>query len=159
MTQDVIIRAFTPDDAEEMSALFKASVLKLGTRFYTCDQVTAWAERGPSPQKIVTRNKEGLRTLVAQNTEGEILAYAELEADGHIDQVYARPDAAGKGVVSNLYDELETTARKLNLSKLYTEASEGARRFFRKKNFIEIGRRDFEIDGVVIHNFAMEKEL
>lgn len=142
-----------------MSALFKASVLELGRHFYTREQVVAWAARGPSPQRIIARNQLGLWTLIAENDEGEILAYGELEADGHIDQVYARPDSGGKGIVSKLYDELEKLARKNGLNKLHTEASEGARRFFLKKNFVEICRKDFQIEGVSIHNFAMEKEL
>lgn len=142
-----------------MSTLFKASVLELGKYFYSQEQVIAWAARGPSPEKIRARNQGGLWTLIAENAQGEILAFAELEADGHIDQVYARPDAAGQGIVSNLYDALETQAREAGLNRLYTEASEGARRFFLKKNFMEIGRREFQIEGVSIHNYAMEKGL
>jgi len=144
---------------EEMSALFRASVLELGRRFYTDEQVIAWAARGPSPEKIITRNLSGLHTLITESAGNEILAYAELEPNGHIDQVYARPDAAGTGVVSKLYDELEAKARKLKLGKLYTEASEGARRFFLKKKFVDLGRRDFKIEDVAIHNYGMEKKL
>jgi putative acetyltransferase len=39
------------------------------------------------------------------------------------------------------------------------EASEPARRFFLKHGFSELHRRNFEIGGVPIHNYAMEKRL
>jgi len=159
VTHEIFIRPFNSDDADAMAALFKASVLELGRRFYNHAQVIAWAARGPSPERIKARNKQGLHTWVAVNANIEILAYGELESDGHIDQLYARPDVAGMGVVSKLYDELERVARDLELNRLYTEASEGARRFFFKKDFTEIGRKDFKIGGVSIHNYEMEKQL
>ena len=159
MIEDMSIRPFSSDDADAMAVLFKSSVLELGRHFYNDEQVRAWAARGPIPEGIRARNKNGLRTLVAVNAGNAVVAYAELEEDGHIDQVYARPDVAGKGVVSKLYDELESLARENGLNRLYTEASEGARRFFIKKDFVETERRTFEIEGVSIHNFAMEKWL
>ena len=80
-----------------------------------------------------------------------------LNTHGHIDHVYCRPSVAGTGLVSSLYDHLETHAVQLGLKKLYTEASEGARRFFLKKGFMDQGRIDFDIDGVPIHNYNMDK--
>jgi putative acetyltransferase len=39
------------------------------------------------------------------------------------------------------------------------EASEPARRFFLKRGYAVLERRDFEIGGVPIHNYAMERRL
>jgi len=41
-----------------------------------------------------------------------------LELNGHIDHVYALPEAAGTGVVSLLYDDVEKQARHLGIEKL-----------------------------------------
>ncbi len=153
----MIIREFHPDDAEQISQLFQRSVLELGRIFYTEEQVIAWAARGPKPEKIIARNQGNMSTLVNSDTQGKILAYAELEHDGHIDQVYSLPEAARKNIVSALYDEIETLARNREIKKLYTEASEGALRFFLKKDFTTLDRIDFEIEGVSIHNYNMEK--
>jgi hypothetical protein len=49
--------------------------------------------------------------------------------------------------------------RARGIARLYTEASEPARRFFAKRGFVEVSRNDFEIVGVPIHNFRMEKSL
>ncbi|MEP1230974.1 MAG: GNAT family N-acetyltransferase [Litorimonas sp.] len=127
------IREFIADDAPQIVSLFKRSVLELGSVFYSKTQVEAWAARGPTVESVVARNADGLVTLVSLNQTDEVVAYAELELNGHIDQVYALPDVAGTGVVSLLYDDIEKQAHRLGIEKLFTEASEGARRFFVKK--------------------------
>jgi putative acetyltransferase len=54
---------------------------------------------------------------------------------------------------------LERAAREHGIELLFTEASEPARRFFSRQGFDVIERREFEISGVPIHNFRMEKRL
>jgi putative acetyltransferase len=68
-------------------------------------------------------------------------------------------DVAGTGVTTKLYEALEQAARTNAIPLLFAEASEPARRFFAKQGFAVIERRDFEIAGVPIHNFRMEKRL
>jgi putative acetyltransferase len=97
--------------------------------------------------------------LVAVDEGGDPLAYGDLEADGHIDHLFCRPDAAGTGLAAALYAGLEAAARARGMARLHVEASEPARRFFPKQGFVLVARRDFEIGSVAIHNFAMEKRL
>lgn len=58
-----------------------------------------------------------------------------------------------------LYQMLEAAARARGITRLHSEASEPARRFFLKQGFTVISRHDFEIGGVAIHNWRMEKRL
>ena len=62
-------------------------------------------------------------------------------------------------MASLLYQALEAAARAREMPRLYSEASEAARRFFLKRGFVELSRRQMEIGGVAIHNFAVEKVL
>jgi hypothetical protein len=41
--------------------------------------------------------------------------------------------------------------------RLHSEASEAARRLFLRKDFVVTARRQFEISGIHIHNYAVEK--
>ncbi len=54
---------------------------------------------------------------------------------------------------------MEAAAKARGISRLYVEASEPARRFFLRKNFVVLQRREFSLGEVPIHNFAMEKRL
>jgi putative acetyltransferase len=58
-----------------------------------------------------------------------------------------------------LYDTVETAARERGIARLYTEASELARRFFERKGFTVKERRDMVLRGVDIHNYSMFKDL
>jgi putative acetyltransferase len=91
------------------------------------------------------RARDGRLVLVAAGADGAPLAYGDLEGDGHIDHLYCRPDAAGTGVTAALYQALEAAARARGIARLYSEASEPARRFFQKQGFAVISRNDFEI--------------
>jgi putative acetyltransferase len=155
----VTIRAYAAGDAEALGALFYASVRQAGRRDYSAEQVAAWAPAPAPPERVHLRASDGRLLLVAIDAQNEPVAYIDLEADGHIDHLYCRPDAVGTGVASRLYDALEATARRQGLARLYTEASEAARRLFQRKGFAVIQRRDFAIGGVDIHNYAMEKAL
>src|SRR6185437_14968862 len=134
-------------------------VQALGPRRYTPEQVAAWAPKPPDPADVRTRALDGRTTLVAIDASGEMVAYGDLEPSGHIDHIYCRPDAAGRGVAEALLDELVARAVRTGAPKLHAEVSELARGLFERKGFVLLRRRDFELRGVAIHNYAMERPL
>jgi putative acetyltransferase len=50
-------------------------------------------------------------------------------------------------------------ARKQGISRLYTEASELARRLFERKGFAVLERQNKVLSGAPIHNYRMAKDL
>ena len=153
------VRPYTPDDAPALVALFHAAVHEIARIYYSQAQVNAWAPEVPDVGRFRTRAADGRTLLVAVDEQDEPLAYGDLEEDGHIDHLFCRPDAAGTGVTAALYAAIEAAARAKGIGLVYVEASEPARRFFERQGFDMVGRRDFEIAGVAIHNFEMEKTL
>lgn len=156
--ENMEIRAFRPADAVALSALFYQSVTQLGQQAYTAQQVAAWAARTPTPAAMHNLGQDGRLVLVAEQ-DNAVVAYGDLEPDGHIDHLYALPVAAGSGCASRLYNALEAFGRQQGIARLYTEASEMAKPFFMRKGFELQKRRDFKIMGVSIHNYAMTKSL
>jgi putative acetyltransferase len=153
------IRPATLADAEAMAGVYDRSVQALGPRDYSPAQVAAWIGRGAKADRFRARLADGRRAWVAVDVADQVLAFIDLEADGHIDFLYAAPEAAGTGVAGRLLDALEAAARADGMARLYVEASEAARRFFLKRGYTVTARRDFEIEGVAIHNHAMERRL
>ncbi|MEM9683980.1 MAG: GNAT family N-acetyltransferase [Pseudomonadota bacterium] len=153
------IRDYQPSDAEGLVEIFRRSVSEIGCRDYSDDQVRVWLMQGPTAKRLQDLSADGRVRLVAVDSSDTLLAFADLEADGHIDLLYCAPEAVGLGVASTLYDHLEKRAREQGMKRLYSEASEAARRFFLKKNFVVIHRRDMQIADVDIHNYAVEKLL
>lgn len=153
------IRPFRAPDATSMSDIYRRAVTELGPRAYSPEQVDVWASLGPSPQRFAELMNDGRCCLVAVNDRDQVIAFGDIARDGHIGFLYASPDIAGTGVVAQLYDALENAAKAQNIAKLYCEASELAKSFLLKHGFSVIKRRDFDVNGVPIHNFAVEKHL
>ncbi|MEL6284964.1 MAG: GNAT family N-acetyltransferase [Pseudomonadota bacterium] len=155
----ITIRLYTDSDAPFLASIFRDSVRVLGRRAYTRAQVRAWLQGTPDATETRARCSDGRTTFVADDGSGQPVGFIDLEPDGHIDLFYVAPDVAGQGVAKSLYNALETVAVRDGLERLYVEASEVAKGFFDRQGFIVSKRRDFDIQGVPIHNYAMEKTL
>lgn len=152
------IRPFDPTDAEALAELYHAAVHEIGIRDYSAAQTAVWSPRPKAATAYIEKASDRI-FLVAVNDDGEQIGYGDLEPNGHIDHLYCRPDYIGTGVGAALCSALEDAARANNISFLFVEASEAARRLFERRGYQLESRRDFEIDGVPIHNYRMTKRL
>ena len=155
----MILRAARESDAEAMAEVYDRAVRAIGPKDYSEAQIAVWIGQGARADRFRERLADGRRCWVAVDGDGRVQAFIDLEADGHIDFLYAAPEVAGTGVAGQLLDALEAAARAEGMTRLYVEASEAARRFFVKRGYSVSARRDFEVDGVAIHNYAMERLL
>ena len=97
--------------------------------------------------------------MVAVDRLDRPVGYLLLQTDGHLDHLYLHPDHTRRGLAERLLDTAETFARDGGIKRLFSEASELARPAFERAGYTMTHRRDFSIDGVSIHNWAMEKPL
>ena len=160
---DVTLRPLREDDAAAVSALTLAAIRVTGPHGYTPEQIAAWAARHPGPEHFIARAAKGDIIRLAVGADDRPLAYCLLEADGHLDMLYCHPDHGGQGLARMLLAEADLVARAMDLTRLFTEASELARPVFERAGYRLVARRDFTIpfEGreVAIHNYAMEKQL
>ena len=153
------IRPYRDDDAEALSDIAIAAIRVVGAHGYSPAQVEVWAARHPGAAMYRARVAKGHVIFVAVDAADRPVAYALLEPDGHLDRLYNHPAHTRQGVALRLLFAAEKHAKAEELTRLYTEASELARPVFERAGYAVTQRRDFEIDGVPIHNFAMEKVL
>ncbi len=158
-TASMKVREFRPDDAEDLPLVLHASVHAVGRKAYTQAQLEAWSPKPMTGDVFLARASDGRSVFVGVDEAEKPIAFIELEKDGHIDCFYCHPEVVGTGVGRKLYDRLEKEAVTAGLSRLYVEASETAKRFFLRQGFAMIKRRDFERQGVPIHNYLMEKNI
>jgi putative acetyltransferase len=153
------VRRYRLGDEGALGALTLAAIRAIGARRYSSAQVGAWAARHPCPDRFVQRMAEGDVIYLAAGPSDEPVAYALLQPDGHLDMLYCHPDHTRKGLADELLAVCEAHARSEALARLFTEASELARPAFQRAGYEMLHRRDFAIEGVSIHNYAMEKQL
>ncbi|MEM7690646.1 MAG: GNAT family N-acetyltransferase [Pseudomonadota bacterium] len=165
------LRTFEPGDERRLTEITRAAIRDMGPRYYSAEQVAAWASRHPSSERIAKRAAQGAHIVVAVERTAQPVAYALLErdtvGDGHLDMLYCHPDHTRRGLADALLSACEDRARAWDCPRLYTEASELARRAFERSGYQVTARRDFTIEAapehgggeVPIHNYAMEKPV
>lgn len=156
-------RPFRDDDAERLSEICRNAIEVIGPRAYSEEQVAAWLARHPGADRYRERVAEGAMIFVVVDESDQVAAYSLLEPDDHLDHLYAHPKHTRSGVADRALLAAEERAKELGITRLYTEASELARRAFERAGYQVTHRRDFTIpfEGreVAIHNYAMEKRL
>jgi putative acetyltransferase len=153
----MLIREFNVSDTEEIMQLFYDTVHRINRQDYSSEQVEAWA---PKDMGYV-QWKEQLQskmTYVAE-AEGKIIGFAELEKTGHIGCFYCHADYQKMGVGTQLLNQIQLTAKNLDLQKLFTEASITAKLFFERMGFRVITPQEVELRGMKFINYVMEKDI
>lgn len=152
------IRPYRIGDGAASATVFFRAVREGALADYSPDQVAAWSPEQRDAHWFDHRAADGRLVLVAEH-DGVVIAYMDVEADGHIDHAYCLPEYIGTGVASRLYDAIEDHARASAMPSLYVEASDAARRLFARKGFADVRRNELVRDGVALHNVTMQKEL
>ena len=153
----MLIRAYSRGDAAAITRLFYETVRSVNSKDYSEHQVRAWAPAAADPEIWHSRMIQRC-TLVAEEN-GEVLAFAELERNGHLDMLYCRKDVIGQGIGRLLYEEVEAEAIRLGLDRIFGEASITARAFFKRRGFSVVGEQTVSRGGIELSNFRMEKRL
>ena len=124
---------------------------------YSAGQIAAWIGLAPSAEALEGFMADGRRRFVAVEGE-EAVGFLDLKPDGHIHFLYRDPETE-PGVASRLLAAAEASLVSFDIDRIFAEASEPARRFFERHGFTVLARRDFEVAGVPIHNYAVEKRI
>jgi GNAT superfamily N-acetyltransferase len=153
----VDVRSFQPTDTAAIVTLFRDTIHRINSRDYTPEQVNAWAPAEMDLGRWAARLRASF-TVVAEE-DGDLLGFANLEANGHVDCLYTHAAHQGRGVATALLQALERKAKELGLARLFTEASITARPFFAARGFVVLARQEVECRGARFVNFRMEKYL
>lgn len=153
------LRPYRPGDAPRLAKIFQESIREIGARDYSAAQVEAWAGPRLRAERLHDKYSDGRATFIAVDEADRAIAFSDVEADGHVDMLYCDPAHARRGFASALLAAVEASAREANITTLYAEASETARPVFEKAGYTAVSRRDFEVEGVAMHNWKMEKQL
>ncbi|WLQ12309.1 GNAT family N-acetyltransferase [Hahella aquimaris] len=143
--------------AVAVADLFHGAVHGVDSQMYTPEQREAWAPTPPDYDKWKARLD--IKKPFLAISDGRLLGFIELEADGHIDCLYTHVEFQRRGVAARLYQRLEREAIDAGMTRLYVEASRAARPFFESKGFVTTQLNEIQRNGQILVNFTMEKKL
>jgi putative acetyltransferase len=153
----ISIRAYRDEDAPVLARIFDRAVREGAAGAYDARQRDAWASAMDTPPEWSQRLGEEI-TLVAER-DGTVTGFMTLGRDGFLDLMFVLPEAMGTGVAAALHDRVLAEAEARQISRLTTEASHIARRFFIKQGWRELGEVQVDLGGTTLTSFSMEKRL
>lgn len=151
------IQRYKPGDEERLWRLYYDTTHLVNGKDYTSEQCERWAPANVDMAKWCERIRARNPFVAEEN--GQILGFAELEPDGHIDFFYCHHEHLRRGIGKMLYRALEEEARRLKIPCLHAAVSISAKGFFLRMGFhVEKEQRNI-VCGTVAPNFIMRKEM
>ncbi|MES2943166.1 MAG: GNAT family N-acetyltransferase [Pseudomonadota bacterium] len=150
------IRPYTSADLGAVARLFTDAVHTLAASHYDAAQREAWAPQPPDLDYWQQR-LAALHLLIAQDGSGHMLGFVGYEDNGHIDLLFTAPQAARRGVASQLYLASEVQLFEQGTTRLFTEASLLSRPVFERLGFEVVQEEQVSLRGAVFRRFAMAK--
>ncbi|MDW3223255.1 MAG: GNAT family N-acetyltransferase [Paracoccaceae bacterium] len=152
----MLLRWAKPQDSPELAQVFYAAVRK-GASPYSQEQRIAWLSTPPSGKPWTDRLAR-MDVLIAEN-DRQIMGFMSIEAGGHIDLAFIRPEHQGSGLFRRLYADIELKARKGGEPRLWTHASLMAQPAFKAMGFVVIHHETVARHGQNLRRAKMEKPL
>jgi putative acetyltransferase len=149
------VRPYSRDDLDAVIEVFLAAIRGTASRNYNAAQIQAWAQ---ADRELWLRRRESRPTWVA-TVHGRVAGFTDLEADGHIDMMYVHPAYGGQGIGTALLNAVHQRALEDGLTRLFSEVSITARKFFERQGFIVVESETVHRNGQDFERFKMEKTL
>lgn len=153
-----MIRKFQPVDLEAILKLFHDTVHAIGAKYYSSEQVNAWAPSSGVDKEKWLKSLTANLTFVAED-KGKIIGFGDMTENGFIDRLYVHKDHQRKGVASAILKKLEEEARKLGITELTTEASILLKPLAERYGFEVIQEHKKVRRGVEFTTYFMGKKL
>lgn len=151
------IRKYKLGEEEEIWNIFFNTTHHIVGRDYTKKQVAKWAPEDKNKDEWQQRLKEKQPFVAEEN--GQLVGFAELEPNGHIDLFYTHHEWIGKGVGKALYLQLEKEAINANLKEIFAEVSLTALEFFKSRGLKVIEEQENLVCGEPAKRYIMKKDL
>ncbi|MDX2046189.1 MAG: GNAT family N-acetyltransferase [Chitinophagaceae bacterium] len=157
MPSDVFIRRASPEDIDEITGIFRSTVLHVNRKDYNEEQVKIWAQSADKSEKFLARMNE--QYFIVAEMENSICGFASFASDGYLDLMYVHKDCQGRGIANLLIKELERYAAEQKIHHIYSDASITAKPFFEKMGFVVVKKNSKMLGGTAFINYTMNKSL
>lgn len=151
----MLLRQFTPEDADLLSRLIIRNLRRVNIRDYSAEAVEALVPFF-TPERLIENSKHQYTIVCTRGAE--LVGTASLDGD-RVRTVFVAVDMHGRGIGRTLMAEIETHARENGVSRLYLHAGLSAQGFYERLGYDVIQRVERELEGIPIPDIKMEKVL
>lgn len=151
------VRKFRVGDEAALFRVYYSAIHQIASRNYSRVQIEAWAPADLDGRIWATRIRE-INPFVIE-TDGLLIAYADLQKNGYIDHFFVSGDHPRRGAGRLFMETIHESAKRQNLGMLTSDVSRTAQPFFEHFGFEVLEQRLPTIRGVVVPNALMQKIL
>jgi len=151
------VRRYNEGEEETLWYLLYQTVHTVNSRDYSLAQREAWAPSKCDLSKWKVRLRKTNPFVAEEN--GELIGFAELEVNGHIDCFYCASNWQRRGVGSALLGAIEQEAASQGITRLFADVSITAKGFFEAKGFFTEKEQMVSLCGEQLTNYAMSKHI
>lgn len=148
----MIIRRYETEDCKELAELFYNTVHSVNAKDYTDEQLNVWATGIVDLEKWNKSLLSHFSVVAVEN--GIIVGFGDVDSTGYLDRLYVHKDYQNQGIATAICEKLEYS---FEVEKITTHASITAKSFFEKRGYKVIKKQTVERNGVLLHNYVMEK--
>ncbi len=151
------VREFRAGEEPALFSVFHSAVHQIASRDYTPEQIEAWAP-ADLDQRYWAARVQAIKPFVVVEDE-LIIAYADVQANGHIEHFFVSGAHARRGAGRMLMHKIHEVAARSGVVQLSSDVSLSAQAFFERFGFHVVERRSPVIRGVALDNALMRKRL
>ncbi|WP_025741841.1 GNAT family N-acetyltransferase [Aquimarina pacifica] len=147
----------TEMDLPLMQRLFYQTVTSYGSAIFTKSEIKFYSRLATN--KVYWINKFKKDFIYNAKLNGEIVGSFSMDQKGTIDYVFVHMNYHGQGIATNLYESLESVAKKANIPTLTTQINILTRAFFEKRGFKIIKNETKVVGGQEIVSYSGVKNI
>jgi putative acetyltransferase len=151
------IRRYEPGEESALFNVYYSAIHLVASRDYEPEQIQAWAPKDIDNTYWEKRIRS-INPFVAE-LNGELVGYADLQANGYIDHFFVSGHHGRCGVGRSLMKHILDEAKVAGLPELTSDVSRTAQPFYESFGFVVVEHRQPEIRGVVIPNAFMRLRI
>jgi len=160
----VAIRPYKNSDITVLLDLFRATVHTVAARYYTPEQVRAWAPLNLSDDEqhnmeTTWSTRLALQITLVAEVDNSIVGFISMTHEGHLDLLYVDKEHQAQGVAYLLFKQIESIAREKRIGHITTHASNMAVPLAKRIGFAIIKEDIVERRGVFMPRYEMIKKL
>jgi putative acetyltransferase len=138
-------RDYQPADLPAVLTIFRRAVHEVACRDYSPEQLAAWAPPDIDQAAWAKRLAEG--GVFVEERDGQLTGFIRIDDKGHIDLMFVHPDYQRQGVARRLFESARDWAIQAGLTRLTSDVSLTARRFFESLGFQVLALQTVERGG------------
>lgn len=150
------LRRMRRGEERQLYEVLRAAVLDGAAAHYDEAQRRAWAP--PDPFEGWTE-RLGMAACFIALLDARIVGFVSITHAGHVDLAYVLPHLHGSGIAHRLLERAEAEMRLTGIERMTTEASLGARAFFKRQGWHVLGEETVERRGQKLRRIRMAKDL